>query len=121
MQADQPDGLVAAAAFSAAVAIVAGTFAAHVATGKAVEWLQTGEHVQLIHAVAVIALSGVRQRRFPARFMLVGANLFASALYLLAMGAPKWVAAAAPIGGALMVISWLILAFKELRYRTENN
>ena len=40
------------AALSGAMAIAAGAFGAHRAEGAAVEWLRTGGHYQLIHAVA---------------------------------------------------------------------
>ena len=42
--------------------------------------------------------------------VLGGAFVFAMDLNLLAMGAPKWVAALAPAGGTAMMFGWLWLA-----------
>ena len=47
--------LIAAAAFSGAVAVMAGAFGAHGAAGKAADWLRTGGEYELIHALAAIA------------------------------------------------------------------
>jgi uncharacterized membrane protein YgdD (TMEM256/DUF423 family) len=98
------------AALSAAIAIAAGAFGAHRATGDAADWLKTGGLYQLIHAVAVILI--VDRARSPALLMLAGSVLFAATLYAMAMGAPRWLGAVTPIGGAAMIAAWLWLAFK---------
>ncbi|MET0248443.1 MAG: DUF423 domain-containing protein [Sphingobium sp.] len=94
------------AALSAALAIAAGAFGAHGASSpQAAEWLRTGGTYQLIHAVAAIALMG--QARGASALLLVGAAIFAVTLYLMAMGAPRWLGAVTPIGGLLMIGGWL--------------
>lgn len=115
------DRLVIAAALSAIIAILAGTFAAHVAGGKSIEWLRTGAHYQLVHAVAALALARTRAWRFSAMLMLAGANLFALTLYMLALGAPHWVGAITPLGGVGMIAGWLCLLIKEVRHGVERD
>ena len=46
------------AALSGAIAVAAGAFGAHGASGPAVEWLKTGGQYQLIHAVAALVADG---------------------------------------------------------------
>lgn len=99
------------AALSAAVGIAAGAFGAHRFTGKEAEWLRTGGLYQLVHAVAVLAL--VRVAAPGALWTLLGgATLFAGTLYAMAVGAPRWLGAVTPIGGAAMIVGWLWLALK---------
>jgi len=98
------------AALSGAIAVAAGAFGAHGASGPAVEWLKTGGHYQLIHAVA--ALVALRMdARGPAWLFVVGGAIFAATLYAMALGAPRWFGAITPIGGALLIGGWLWLAW----------
>jgi uncharacterized membrane protein YgdD (TMEM256/DUF423 family) len=96
------------AALSAAIAIGAGAFGAHAAKGPAIEWLHTGAMYQLIHAVAVLVVT--QRHRAAAQLMLAGATIFALSLYALALGAPRWFGAVAPVGGVAMIAAWLWLA-----------
>jgi uncharacterized membrane protein YgdD (TMEM256/DUF423 family) len=104
-------GLNALAALSAAVAIAAGAFGAHAASGKAVEWLHTGAMYQLLHAVAAIAL--LPRQRTVAALLLGGATVFAFSLYAMALGAPRWLGAVTPLGGVGMIAGWVWLAVQE--------
>lgn len=98
------------AALSGAMAVAAGAFGAHGASGDAVEWLKTGGHYQLVHAVA--ALVALRmEARGPAWLFVAGGAVFAGTLYLMAIGAPRWLGAITPIGGALLIGGWLWLAW----------
>jgi uncharacterized membrane protein YgdD (TMEM256/DUF423 family) len=109
--------LEALAALSAAIAIGAAAFGAHAAQGDAVEWLQTGGQYQLIHAVAVFVV--VRDHGRPALLLLLGSLIFAVALYLMALGLPRWLGAITPIGGAMMISGWLWIAYRAFRQRSE--
>lgn len=94
------------AAISAAVAVAAGAFGAHGASGpQEADWLRTGGLYQLIHAVAALAIMGVA--RGPAVMLLVGAAIFSVTLYAMAFGAPRWFGAITPIGGTLLIVGWL--------------
>ena len=111
-----PRALWLAAALSAALAVAAGAFGAHgAATPKAAEWLRTGGLYQLTHAIAAIAIA----RHFPrsAGVMLIGAAIFALTLYAMALGAPRWLGAATPIGGTLMIAGWLAVGWTAMRQR----
>ena len=106
--------IVALAGLSGAVAVGAGAFGAHGANGEAAEWLKTGGHYQLIHAVAAL-LAVQLGARGPAWLFLAGGAIFAGTLYLMAAGCPRWLGAVTPIGGALLIAGWLWLAWSGLR------
>jgi uncharacterized membrane protein YgdD (TMEM256/DUF423 family) len=102
------------AALAAALAVAAGAFGAHGASGQAAEWLRTGGQYQLIHAVA--ALVALRlEARGPGWLFVAGGALFAGTLYLMALGAPRWLGAITPIGGTLLIGGWLWLAWVAAR------
>lgn len=102
------------AALSGALAVGAGAFGAHGATGAAADWLKTGGHYQLIHAVA--ALVALRMgARGPAWLFVLGAAIFAGTLYLMALGLPRWLGAITPVGGAMLIAGWLWLAWAAAR------
>ncbi len=106
--------LVLLAALSGAMAVAAGAFGAHGAQGDAVEWLKTGGHYQLVHALA--ALVAVQMRAGGAAWCFVaGGAIFGGSLYLMALGLPRWLGAITPIGGALMIAGWLWLAWHAVR------
>ena len=98
------------AALSGASAVGAGAFGAHGASGQAQEWLKTGAHYQLIHAVA--ALVALRMEARGSAWLFIGGGaIFAVTLYLMALGAPRWFGAITPIGGAMLIAGWLWMAW----------
>jgi uncharacterized membrane protein YgdD (TMEM256/DUF423 family) len=103
--------IVLLAALSAALAVGAGAFGAHGAAAPAAEWLKTGATYQLIHAVAALAIADRLAAKGPAAMLLAGGGLFALTLYAMALGAPRWLGAVTPIGGVLMILGWLWLAW----------
>jgi uncharacterized membrane protein YgdD (TMEM256/DUF423 family) len=103
--------LEALAGLSAAIAIAAAAFGAHAAHGEAIDWLETGGQYQLTHAVAVILIA--QRDRAAALILLLGSLTFALPLYAMAMGAPRWLGAVTPIGGALMIGGWLWFAYRS--------
>jgi uncharacterized membrane protein YgdD (TMEM256/DUF423 family) len=117
-------GWIIVAALSGAISVALGAFAAHgldlstEAGRKAREWLQTGSHYQIIHALAIVAVVALaRSAMLNGRvavvtqcLFFVGSVLFPGALYALAFGGPRWLGAAAPIGGAAFILGWLSLA-----------
>lgn len=102
------------AALSGALAVAAGAFAAHGASGQAAEWLKTGGHYQLIHAVAALVAVRMGERISPWLFVAGGA-LFASTLYLMAFGGPRWLGAITPIGGVALIAGWICVAIGAWR------
>ena len=122
-------GWIIVAALSGALAIAIGAFAAHgldlstEAGRKAREWLQTGSHYGMIHAlaiVAVVALARSAALNLPWAFVaqclfLAGSVLFPGALYALAFGGPRWFGAVAPIGGLAFIAGWGALAIAAFK------
>lgn len=102
--------LVLLAALSGALAVGAGAFGAHGASGDAARWLTTGAHYQLVHAVAALVAVSLGARGAGWLFVAGGA-VFAGTLYLMALGLPKWLGAITPIGGVLLIAGWLWLAW----------
>ncbi len=100
---------------SGALAVAAGAFAAHGASEQAAEWLKTGAFYQLIHAVAALAIVERIGAKGPAMLFVAGGAIFALTLYLMAFGAPRWLGAVTPIGGALMILGWLWIAWIAFR------
>lgn len=108
------------AALSGALAVAAGAFGAHgAASEQARGWLQTGGTYQLVHAAAAVgavllARSGAPVAVWAAWLFVIGAGVFAGALYGLALGGPRLLGAVAPVGGLLMIVGWLALAWVAL-------
>ena len=100
-------------ALSGALAVGAGAFGAHGASGEAAEWLKTGGQYQLVHAVAAL-LALQMGAKGPAWLFVAGGLVFAGSLYLMALGLPRWLGAVTPIGGVLMIGGWLWLAFRAI-------
>ena len=99
------------AALAGALAVAAGAFGAHGAQGQAADWLRTGGQYQLIHGVA--ALVALRlEARGPGWLFVAGGAIFALTLYAMALGAPRWLGAVTPIGGAMLIGGWLWLAWR---------
>ena len=111
----QNKSLVALAALSGGLAVAAGAFGAHGASGVAVGWLRTGAEYQLIHAIAAMSALSLPRGRLAAILFLVGSLLFSGSLYAMALGAPHRWGIVTPIGGASFVIGWVVLALAALR------
>ncbi|HUO21114.1 MAG TPA: DUF423 domain-containing protein [Caulobacteraceae bacterium] len=110
-------GLAGASGF---LAVAAGAFGAHGVTDPVAKgWLETGGHYQLVHALAalvavILARQGLQRARLSAWLFLSGALIFSGTLYLMAVGAPRWLGAVTPIGGLLLLAGWAILALAGL-------
>jgi uncharacterized membrane protein YgdD (TMEM256/DUF423 family) len=106
--------LPALAALDAILALTFGTFAVHgLPPGQQRDWIMTGVLFQLPHAAAVFAVLAWRpgrEGRIGAWGLAVGALIFPTVLYLLALGAPRAVAALAPVGGTMMMLAWTWIA-----------
>lgn len=115
------NGLAAAGALLAALAVAFGAFGAHAVQGRlgVVEqgWWATAGHYLLPHAVAVVAIAlAGRPALFASGWLLAaGSLLFAATLYAMSLGSPRWLGAVTPIGGTLMIAGWLWLAWQALR------
>ena len=120
---------IVVAALSGAISVIVGAFAAHgldlrtEAGLKARDWLQTGSHYQMVHALAMLgvcALAGaehlnVRLAIVALWLFLVGSVLFPGALYSLSFGGPRWFGAVAPVGGLAVIAGWVFLAIAAFK------
>lgn len=100
--------------------VVGGAFGAH---ALAHSWpekanlLRTAVQYQLLHAVALLALSTMASSpvskpiRVAVYCMSVGTFLFSMSLALMATLDWRWLGPVTPIGGSLLIIGWVSLAF----------
>lgn len=104
------------AAVLGATAVAAGAFGAHalvdVLTPDRLDTWNTAARYQLIHAVALLALSGfdVRRRGRVAALWTAGTLIFSGSLYLLCLSGIGVLGAITPIGGVLLIAGWCALA-----------
>ncbi len=98
-----------------AIAIALGAFGAHALKDRlalipeAHGWWQTATSYLLTHAVAIGAIAA--RSAWPARLWAVGSAIFAGTLYAMALGAPRWFGAITPVGGSLLILGWVVLAW----------
>jgi uncharacterized membrane protein YgdD (TMEM256/DUF423 family) len=112
-----------------AVAVIMGAFAAHGLQGrvedKALEWVRTGAHYQIVHALALLGWAIWVQMRvrtggalagdLPGWAFTIGTIIFSGTLYAMALGGPRWLGAITPIGGTLLIAAWIIFAVQATR------
>ena len=112
------------AAISGFAAVALGAFAAHgMSDPQAKAWAETAFQQHAFHTIGCFAAlwlsqQGARLARFAPLFFLVGIVLFCGALYGLALGAPRALAIAAPIGGVSFMAGWLVMAASALSMRS---
>lgn len=105
-------------AVSAALAVIAGAFGAHVLRERLdAEMLavwETGARYQMYHALAMIAAGFAGERGRAAGtaggLFLAGTVLFAGSLYALALSGIRAFGAVTPIGGLCFIAGWIALA-----------
>lgn len=107
-------GLICVSGF---VAVAIGAFGAHGLSGvQAKAWVATGSSQHMAHTFALLAcvwlrVQGYHRARFAVPLFSLGILLFAGSLYALALGAPRALAMAAPVGGLSLLGGWLCLAW----------
>ncbi len=100
--------------------MVAATLSSHVMaarlTAEQLEIFQVAVRYQMYHAVALLAMAGIAQRR--SERLLEGAGwvfaagilLFCGSLYTLAAVELPWLGGVAAMGALLLLLGWLLLA-----------
>ena len=113
-------------------AVVLGAFAAHalkeLLDTTQIESFQTGVRYQMYHALLLIFLASNEQLRSVKLLLLlvIGVILFSFSIYLLSirevigMESLKFLGPITPIGGSLLIISWLILLINTIRNKVES-
>lgn len=113
------------AALSGFSFVAIGAFGAHAITDmRAKGLIETATHYQFMHTMAVLAALtfwrcwGAPRARFAPGLFFAGIAAFCGSLYAMAMGAPSWLGAVTPLGGALFLAGWLVLAWAALTLRS---
>ena len=126
---DRWNRLLAAAAANVLVAIAAGAFGAHGLEGRIdAHRLDIWETAARYHVYgglgmalcAVVAKLGIGGAMRAGWVMQAGAAIFAISLYVLAASGVKVLGAITPIGGALTIIGWAMLAVAAWRARADH-
>ncbi|BFU59462.1 MULTISPECIES: DUF423 domain-containing protein [Rodentibacter] len=113
------------AALSGFLCVGIGAFVAHrlgqILEPKALSWVDTAIKYQMFHTIAIMGIGIAQISReqfalnktlnFTACSWTFGMLFFCGSLYLLALGAGKFMVWLPPIGGMLFLIGWLCLAY----------
>ena len=106
---------------NAALAIMAGAFAAHGLKSKLsdhyLDVFQTGAQYHFYHAMALLIV-GLMIQQFPEQgllkwsgyLFLLGILLFSGSLYTLSITGIGWLGAVTPLGGVAFIVGWLMMA-----------
>ena len=116
---------IAIAALNLALAVMLGAFGAHGLQSRATDiqlgWWQTATDYFFYHALGLLILALIPKilptLNTKASFILIqcGIVLFCGSLYVMALGLPRGLGAITPLGGALMILGWLLLAWKAVK------
>lgn len=107
-----------------ATAVAAGAFGAHAleasVTPERLQVWNTAAQYHLIHAVVILALALHSQAaenrwRLPMMGFTAGVVLFSFSLYALVLTDITQLAMITPIGGLLLMLSWLMVAINALK------
>ncbi len=111
------------AALAGFASVLAAAYATHgVSNPQARDWMHTGAAYALDQALAVfaavfVASQGGRRAMAAAVLFLIGIVLFCGSLWAVALGAPRALAMATPVGGLAFMAGWLALAWACLSLR----
>ena len=104
--------------------VAAGAFGAHAlqasVSPERIDIWETAAQYHLIHAAVILALALHSQAdenrwRFPMMGFTAGVLLFSFSLYALVLADITQLAMITPIGGLLLILSWLLVAIKALK------
>ncbi|MDD2639986.1 MAG: DUF423 domain-containing protein [Arcobacteraceae bacterium] len=108
-----------------ATAVSLGAFGAHglkkIITPDMLSVCQTGVQYQFYHALGLLGVAFIahvnstKLVNMAGNLMFTGVMIFSGSLYLLVILNIKWLGAITPIGGVLMVVSWVLLAWSVFR------
>ena len=113
------------ASLFAALAILFGAFGSHALkerlSAQSLEVYDIATRYLMFHALGIflIALLGFQLPKesleIPVTIMIVGTFIFSSSLYLIAILDFKKLGMVTPIGGLLLIVSWLLLAYNTYK------
>tara|TARA_B100002019_G_scaffold193147_1_gene167159 strand:- start:253 stop:621 length:369 start_codon:yes stop_codon:yes gene_type:complete len=118
-------GYIIIASLFAALAILFGAFGSHALkerlSAQSLEVYDIATRYLMFHALGIflIALLGFQLPKesleIPVIIMIVGTSIFSGSLYLIAMLDFKKLGMVTPIGGLLLIVSWLLLAYNTYK------
>jgi uncharacterized membrane protein YgdD (TMEM256/DUF423 family) len=114
---------IALGAVLGALAVVLGAFGAHALEDRLgpaeLAWWATAVQYHGAHALAVVLYGLFAERAgrggLPAALFAAGTLVFSGSLYAMALGAPRWLGAITPLGGASLIAGWLAFAWAARR------
>ena len=118
-------GYIIIASLFAALAILFGAFGSHALkerlSAQSLEVYDIATRYLMFHALGIflIALLGFQLPKesleIPVTIMIVGTFIFSGSLYLIAILDFKKLGMVTPIGGLLLIVSWLLLAYNTYK------
>ena len=118
-------GYIIIASLFAALAILFGAFGSHALkerlSAQSLEVYDIATRYLMFHALGIflIALLGFQLPKesleVPVLMMIGGTFIFSGSLYLIAMLDFKKLGMVTPIGGLLLIVSWLLLAYNTYK------
>ena len=118
-------GYIIIGSLFAALAISFGAFGSHALkerlSDQSLEVYHIATRYLMFHALGIflIALLGFQLPKesleIPVIMMIVGTSIFSGSLYLIAMLDFKKLGMVTPIGGLLLIVSWLLLAYNTYK------
>lgn len=107
------------------LAVLIGAFGAHglksLVTPEKLVTFETGVRYHFYHSFGILLLTFAKQlfpnlkTEFTFNAFLVGILLFSFNCYFYVISGMKFFAMIVPIGGSLMAIGWLVLAYRSLK------
>jgi uncharacterized membrane protein YgdD (TMEM256/DUF423 family) len=120
-----PRFLILCGALILALGVAAGAFGAHglrrLATPELLETWRTAAHYQMIHGLGLLLIAALWTRLAPGPaawaggLMLAGLLVFSASLYTLVLTGIRMLGAVTPVGGLLMIASWIVLSVAAWR------
>lgn len=116
--------ILALGALLCAAAVAAGAFGAHglrarLDAGQLQLWETAARYLMYgglgVLALTVAELARQRPVGLAPVVLAAGAVLFAGTVFGLALGGPRWLGAITPMGGAAMIVAFLLFAWRALR------
>jgi uncharacterized membrane protein YgdD (TMEM256/DUF423 family) len=104
-------------AILALLAVALGAFGTHaladILTTARLATFETAVKYQMFHALGLLALGALPKTSHVAALpIFLGVVIFSGSLYLLIATNTPWLGAITPIGGALMIFGWGLLAWR---------
>ena len=118
--------MVVLGSLNGAAAVISGAFGAHALktdlSAEVFAVYNTAVQYNMYHALGLCAVAMVASMstqsiwgKAAGWFMVAGIVLFSGSLYALSLSGVRWFGAITPIGGTLLIASWIMLAVGALR------